>query len=148
MTSIEDVRDLVQRYCDRSESTGGLHQSVPSALSLEVITSLDEGQTGGRRESPMTSTRTRLRVQPGPDCRATERQLRNPWQDRLEPLDAVLDGSRVSTNSCPSVTGVASIKWVRPDFTMLMNSACFERKPRRDDQGRYKISDDPRAAAR
>ena len=41
-------------------------------------------------------------------------------QRRLEPLDAVADlAAAYPANSWPRVTGVASIRWVRPDFTTV-----------------------------
>ena len=70
-----------------------------------------------------------LGVEAGADRGAALGQLVDPRQGRLHPLDAVArSGSRSRRTPGPSVSGVASWRWVRPILTMSANVLALARR--------------------
>ena len=104
---------------------GELDQRVAGALGLEVVAGLGErqpGRLGELRDHPRRRSPAGV-LMPVPTAVPPSGSSRDPGQRRLEPLDAVAASSAAyPPNSWPSITGVASIRWVRPDFTTSANS--------------------------
>ena len=92
------------------------------------------GSAGGRIRRPVCSAQQRahaggelgMRVQAGADGGAAERDLAQPLERRVDRGRGPRAPARRSPpNSCPSVTGTASIRCVRPDLTTSANSSAL-----------------------
>ena len=103
----------------------GLNQAVPLGVGFEMIDGFDKGDAGLFAESLRDAgTEFGMRVDAAADGRAADRQAPKPHR---EPISArAIDNSICRAkppNSCPSRSGVASIKCVRPILMTL--SHCF-----------------------
>ena len=129
------VADLRQAHRDRPGRTGQLDEGVAGTLRLEVVARLGERQAGvrSRARSRTAAANPGGVLMPGADGGAAERHLGHPRagppRSRSMPRRTC---AAYPPSSWPSVTGVASMRWVRPALTTsAVRPACVARTPRR-----------------
>ena len=128
------VRDLHQADGDRLQLAGQLHRRVLRGHATRSSSRLGANATPVSVAQLLREARAelRMRVDAGADRRAALRQRAAAAaarsRSRAMPFSTCV---RQPDSSCPSVTGMASIRCVRPVFTMSPTSRSFARSTSR-----------------
>ena len=121
------VGDLHERHGQGAQRTVSEDERIVRGQGGELVRRAHEGQAGRLCDGPgHPLAELGMRVEPGPDGGAAERQFVEPGQGRLDPLRRRRPaGPRNPENSCPSVRGTASMRWVRPIFVTCAKASSF-----------------------
>ncbi len=119
------VADLHQPDGVRAEGAAQLDDRVPAALGLEVVARLGE-PLAGRLVEPVdraAAAKSAGALMPVPTAVPPRGSSRTRGRTASRRSRARSATAAYPPSSCPRVTGVASIRWVRPDFTASAYSA-------------------------
>ncbi len=120
---VGDLRERGGEGLQRAGRAAPPRRAPASAANL--LGAGDEGQAGQPRRGGRSprAAKSGMRVEAGADRGAAERELVEVGEGCVEPLEAVSSWCAQPANSCPRVSGIASMRCVRPILTMSANSS-------------------------
>ena len=124
------VADLGEADRDRPQHAAQLDEGVAAALGLEVVARLGERLAASARRAPRSRRRRSPAgvLMPVPTAVPPSGSSRTRGSTASSRSRASASVAAYPPSSWPSITGVASIRWVRPDFTSPENSSALARR--------------------